>query len=255
MTWATQRKLIYALVVLVFMGALVLYSARDILFPVPTCFDTKKNGDEAGVDCDGSCNLRCIANVQALSVVWSSAIKTGPHMYDVVAMVSNKNISSAPHVVAYTFTLMSKSGDVLATLNGTSPVLLQSDFPVIQQNIPLQEDPARVIVRLVPAPMYAVAQQSTASPIRVTSTQYEPGDTPRIYVTLANTTRTVFMKLPLRMVAYDANDNAIAVGESIIPVLGKEEIQNVPFTWNQYLSSYPVKIRAYPIIDPFTGSH
>lgn len=253
MEWATRRRSIYAIGTIAFLIASGVYFFRATLFPVPTCFDSKKNGMEAGIDCDGACALRCTASVAPLVVEWSRIVPIGPKTYDLVAMIANKNTTSAPLASLYTFTLTDAQGMLLGTYTGTTSVLVGSSFPLIVQNITLPQAPAHMSVDLTPTPFYVTGDQSTFTPIRITDTSYEPGDITRVHVVVRNTTRSVFLQLPLRVIVYDDTNNAIGVGESIIPKLNKEEEKDIVFTWPNGFA-HPSKIRAYPIIDPFTGN-
>ena len=100
MNWYTRRRLLYALATVILLTAFVLYSFHDTIFPSPNCFDKKQNGYETGVDCGGLCSLMCKEDVSELSVLWARAIKTLPNTYDLVAMISNKNIDNAsPYIL------------------------------------------------------------------------------------------------------------------------------------------------------------
>lgn len=252
MDWATKRKIIYAVATIIFIISFTVYQARTIIFPDPTCFDQKKNGFESDVDCGGTCSLRCTADISIVKVDWSRAIKVSDNTYDFAGMLSNKNINSAPMSISYIFTAFNKSGEIIKTVTGDTIVLVSGSFPVIKQNIVLSEPPAKLLLKLNQEPYYATFENPRVSPIRVNNFTYEPGSINRIYVNIANTTRNIYLKLPIRMVAYDEHDNAIAVGENIIPSLGKEEQKQVVFVWHYPFLSTPTKVRTYPIISPFS---
>lgn len=252
MEWATKRKIIYAVATILLVISFVVYKTRTIIFPTPTCFDNKKNGFESDVDCGGTCSLRCISEVSMIEVDWVNAIKTSNNTYDFAGMLSNKNINSAPLSISYVFTAINKNGDVIKNVKGDTNVLVSGNFPVIKQNVELLEKPAKLLLKLQQNPYYATFENPKVPFVRVSNFSYESGSISRIYVDIVNTTRNVYLKLPLRMVAFDEYDNAIAVGESIIPSLDKEEQKQVVFVWHSPLSSTPTKVRAYPIISPFS---
>lgn len=252
MEWATKRKIIYGVSVVFLILSFVFYKTRTIIFPAPTCFDKKQNGYETGTDCGGTCSLRCFSDVSIVEAEWSRAIRTSPNTYDLVGMLANKNINSAPLFVSYIFTVFNKNGKILDIEEGSTTVLLAGEFPVIKQNIFISEAPAKVLLKLNQEPYYAVNENPQVPSVRITSFTYQSGDISRIYVNIINTTRNVYLKLPIRMVAYDEYDNAIAVGESIIPSLGKEEQKQITFVWHSPLPTAPTRVRAYPIISPFS---
>lgn len=252
MNWATKRKIIYAVAAVIFTVSFAVYQARTIIFPDPTCFDKKQNGYETGVDCGGTCSLRCTSDISMVAVDWTRAIKVSGNVYDFAGMLSNKNINSAPMSISYVFTAFNKNGGIIKTITGDTIVLVSGSFPVIKQNIVLSEPPVKLLLKLNQEPYYATFENPTVSSIRINNFMYEPGSITRMYVNIANTTRNVYLKLPIRMVAYDEYDNAIAVGENILPSLDKEEQKQVVFVWHSPFLVTPTKVRTYPIISPFS---
>lgn len=251
MNWAAKRKIVYAVAVIIFSIVFAVYQARGILFPTPTCIDQKQNGFESGIDCGGSCALRCEQEVVPVSVEWSRAIPVSSDTYDFAAMLANRNTNSAPLNVEYQFTAYNKAGEVILSLRGETLVPADGDFPVIVQNIELSEQPYQVVAHVSQPSQYAVSDAAKRVQVRVKSTRYEGGATPRVYVVLDNLTQRSFLKLPLRVVAYDEYNNAVAVGESIVPSLEKEEEKEIIFTWPEPFSTTPTKLRAYPVLSPF----
>ena len=255
MDWATKRKIIYGVAAILVVLSFVAYQTRTIFFPEPTCFDKKQNGYESGIDCGGTCLLRCNLDISLVSVDWARAIRISGNTYDFISMLSNKNINSAPVSLTYTFIALNKNGEIIKTVTGETIVLVSSSFPVIKQSVSLSEAPAKLLLKLKQEPYYATLENPKTQSIRVTNFSYEPGNISRIYVDIKNTTRNVYLKLPIRMVAYDEHNNAIAFGENILPSLDKEEQKQVVFVWHSPLSATPIKVRAYPIISPFSFSY
>lgn len=252
MNWHTRRRLIYALAVLLTVSAVTVYVLRDTLFPEPSCFDNRQNGFEVGVDCGGTCSLRCTQEVIPLTTKWSRALRTSSGTYDLVAMVSNKNINNAPRSLAYVFTAYDAEGAVLKQLFGTSTAPIDGDFPVIIQNVQLSQMPASVSAQLFDGPHFTVQEKPTSPTLRTSGIRYEAGVIPRVYAILTNTRRITIENLRVRVLVYDANDNVYAAGETLIPFLDKEESKNISYTWNAPFKEYPTKIRIFPIFDPFT---
>ncbi len=251
MDWQTRRKLIYALATLITISAVSVYLLRDTLFPAPTCFDLKQNGYEVAVDCGGVCSLRCTSEVEPLAVLWSQALKTSSTTYDLVAMISNKNIDNASHNISYTFSVYNVQGEAIGEIKGITLAPVDGDFPIIKQSIGISQTPSKVTLSIEDGPHYKVHEKPTSPTLRITNEHYEPGNLPRVYATITNTKRTTVSNLPIKVVLYDENNNAYAVGETVIPRLDKEETKEVSFTWDNPLPFAPTKIRVYPIFDPF----
>ncbi|MCF7843947.1 hypothetical protein K9M47_03575 [Candidatus Gracilibacteria bacterium] len=253
MDWQTRRKLIYAIATILIVGASSMYLFRETIFPTPTCFDKKMNGYEIGVDCGGTCDLspRCVSEIIPLEVMWARAIKSSSTTYDLVAMVSNKNINNAARNISYTFTTYDVQGLMIAETKGVTLAPINGSFPVIKQSIILNKEPTTVTLQIEEEPHYKVHEKPTSPTLRITNERYEAGDTPRVYATIKNTKRTTVSNLPIRVVLFNEEDNAYAVGETILPRLDKEEIKEISFTWRAALPSAPVRIRVYAIFDPF----
>lgn len=251
MDWYTRRKLVYAFGVFIFICATSVYVFKDRLFPAPTCYDNKLNNFELEVDCGGTCALKCSSEVAPLTVLWSRALKVSSSTYDLVAMISNKNIDNASPQLGYTFIMQDADGKTIAELKGVTLAPINGDFPIIEQSITLEKEPHTVNVILQDSPHYGVLEKPTSPTIRISNEKYEAGDTGRVFATVTNAKRKAVSNLPLSVVVFDDYGNAFAVGKTIVPFLNKEESKVISFTWNPPLSVIPTRIKVYPFFDPF----
>ena len=103
MTWALKRQIFY-------IGTLILFFiifSFLIIYPnsnkKPTCADNKQNGNEAGVDCGGSCPKACLSQVDEVSVIWTRAFKVISGRYNAVAYLENHNKNTAVNRINYRF--------------------------------------------------------------------------------------------------------------------------------------------------------
>ena len=251
MDWSTRRKIIYAFAVFITISAISFYLLKDIIFPVPTCFDKKQNGYELGIDCGGICAPRCTSEVEPLVVLWTQALKVSNDTYDIVGMVSNKNIDNASRGISYTFTIYNKEGKVIQEIKGDTIAPVGGDFPIIHQSLVLQQVPHTITLKLQDGIHYKVNEKPTSPTLSITNDRYEAGAIPRVYATVKNNKRTTITNLPVIVVLFDENNNAYAVGGTIIPRLDKEQSEEVSFTWDAPLPSIPIRIKVYPLFDPF----
>lgn len=251
MNWSTKRKLTYGLSLVFAILAISFYTFRDNIFPAPTCFDKKQNSYESGVDCGGTCLLMCKQDVIPLTVKWSRALPVSPNTYDIVAMISNKNINNASRALTYLFTVYDKNGQIITTTTGSTVAPINGDFPIIKQNIKMDKMPKEVITQLFDGLHYKVTEKPTSPTVRQVNTRYEAGDIPRVFSSIINTKRVTISNLPVRAVLYDMYDNAFAVGETVIPFLDKEQMKDISFTWGMTFKQSPTRINIYPIFDPF----
>ncbi len=252
MDWSAKRKLFYALGVIFLCVVSSIYIFRDHIFIQPSCIDGKKNGYESGIDCGGTCALICKQDVIPLTVLWSQAIQTGTSTYDFVAMISNKNIDTASRYLTYTFTGYDREGNSLAVIKGTTTAPRDGDFPIIKQNILVSGTIINVTSGITDTSHYKVPLQTTVSPFKISKIKYDgDGDVKRTTASITNMRQTIFRNIPVKAILYDSKDTAYAVGETLIPYLGKEEERQITFSWPYELKESPTKIRIYPLLDPF----
>lgn len=254
MEWDTKRRLVYAVAILITLAAITVFALRDTLFPEPTCFDNEKNGFELDVDCGGTCALKCTQEVNPLTVMWSKAVVTGEGLYDLVGMVKNSNIDNASEELLYTFTAYNSDGTILNTWQGSTTAPLDGSFPIIIQDVPITSTPSQVSLSIIDGKHYKVLESPTSPTVRILDRKYEPGDTPNVYAIIKNTKQKEIFNLEVRAVLFDQNDNAYAVGKTVIPYLGKEGVQEVSFTWRAPFSQNPTRIGIYPIFNPFEAN-
>jgi len=256
MQWETKRKIVYALAVIVILftvAVLVAYSFRDVFIPPPTCVDKIKNGYETDVDCGGECSLMCSQDVHPVSALWAKAIHGQGEFYDIVAMIDNPNRDSVAYTTEYVFTIYGETGAVIATLPGALVAPLDAQFPLIIQNLKLPVVPKNVILSIKESPHVRVAEKSAIPAIKITGERFENGQIPRLYVTLINTQRKERRDLPVRVVLFDKNGNAYAVGQTLVPLIEREGSREVIITWDKPLERAPESVKVYPIITPFDG--
>ncbi len=251
MNWETRRKFLYALATIITLAAVTVYLLRDVFFPLPTCFDKKQNGYEIGVDCGGTCSLRCSSEVAPLSVLWTRVIRTSSTTYDIVGMVSNKNINSSARNAEYIFTVYNDKGQPVQDFPGVTLTPVSSDFPIVVQSIKSAQILSNATLTLKDGSHYTVHEKPVSPTLSIGNEKYEEGSIPRVYVTVQNKKRITVTNLPIKVILFDQDNNAYAVGQTIVPELNKEESKVVSFTWDAPLPYPPTRIRAYTMFDPF----
>lgn len=253
MDWATRRKIIYTSAVIILVVVYSLYHYRDVITPSPTCFDGKANGLENGIDCGGDCQLMCTNDTKPLIVEWSSFIKTKEKTYDLVALVSNKNINNDAVSTPYVFNLIDKEGKTIFESKGEVVSPVNTSFPIILQNINVEDEPSKLLVYVSQNKHYKTLLNGNKTLIKVVSTSIEEGsDISRAYATVENNTLDTLLNTKVKVILFDENKNAVGVSETIIERLRGEEKKQIIFTWKTPFEKKPVVAEIYPIINPFT---
>jgi hypothetical protein len=166
-------------------------------------------------------------------------------------MLSNRNVDSIPVTFAATFTVYNKDAKVIYTQKIDTLPPTTGDIPVLIQNVRLNEEPKNVTITLEEGTYYKISPAFQTVQISVANIDFENGDIPRAYVTLKNLTRARFINFSVRIVLYDADQNAIGTGQTLVESLDKQEQTKVTFTWNTKFINKPVVFKAYPILSPF----
>ena len=245
MQWATKRRLLYGTVTIIFTVAVSAFVVTRYILPNPSCFDTKKNGFEVEVDCGGTCTLKCSSEVIPLKVTWARALPVSTSTYDIVGLIENKNINNAPHDVVYQFTVYDKEGTSIYTHNGTTTISVEDELPIIIQSVHLSGVPYKTVLTLPPVKHYTAQEKSQTPPIKTLHIREEDGDIKRVYVTIKNTQQITFANLPVRIILYDDNNNALGVGETFVSFLDKEEQKDLVFTWKLAFPKIVSRIDVY----------
>jgi hypothetical protein len=107
MSWASRRQFQYIGGLVAFLAIIALIIAWPTITRKPTCTDGKQNGGENGVDCGGSCQKICNADVSEPIVLWSRAFPVTGNIYNLVSFVENRNKEAAVMQVSYEFRIYS----------------------------------------------------------------------------------------------------------------------------------------------------
>src|SRR3989344_4017448 len=101
-SWSRRRKNIISLIIFVALIVLVGLPTYFFFYKAPTCFDSKWNGSETGVDCGGACQLLCTAESISLIVKGDPRIlEVAPDIYEVVVLIDNPNTGAEIYRALY----------------------------------------------------------------------------------------------------------------------------------------------------------
>jgi hypothetical protein len=144
------RRVIIASIFLSFNAIVILSVYFLFLKPVETCFDGKENQDEQGIDCGGICALACVEVVTGRDFEQKEVafVPAGNGRYDVLAKIYNSNDTIGATAFSYTFELLDKSGQVLATRTGTNYILPQETKTILELNLVTSSQPSRAQLRV-----------------------------------------------------------------------------------------------------------
>lgn len=253
-SWASRRKLLYASIVIIALIVLVGIPAFLILYKAPTCFDNKQNGNEAGVDCGGSCSRLCQSAFLPPRVEWGGAKfeKLADGLYNVASYIVNPNMNGAAMNVPYKMSLYDDRGVLITERTGKVTLYPHRNSLAFQTAVKTDKRiPAKVIFEFTQAPLWFKSHDELGGLAIIDKKYQEDEISSSLEVTLENRNLIPYKDLQIAVVLYDANGNAIGFSQtnidSIAPKNGREI---APFTWPTMRNGKVTTIDVIPSIKP-----
>lgn len=256
MDWATRRKTtiigVFTIIVVVIISIFVY---NNFLKNEATCFDKKQNQNERGIDCGGVCSLMCVADIKPILPLWVRPIKIVGDVYSVVAYIENQNQGSGVESVSYEIRLYDDK-NLLATnpIVGTTFLEPNDRTAIFETGIKVNERIPKTAFITFSQPLVftKVSEKYDRQNLIVENDLFEDlNTTPKLSANIRNTTFSTFYNIPVVVIIYDINGNAIATSQTIIDQIGSEETVPIYFTWPEPLSGVPVRREIIPRINPF----
>ena len=255
MSWASKRKFLYSLAVLIVISAVVAVPTYFALHKAPTCVDNKQNGEEAGVDCGGSCDKLCSFQTSELIVHWSRGFKVADGVYDVVAYVENVNAKAGIESIIYKFKLYDENNILIEEKLGKTYVGPNEQFAVFESGIRTgQRIPKRVFFEFKPEPEWKRIELSPDKTVHISIKNQQITDVstkPRLKALLVNDKPLPVSNIEVVAILYDIEDNAIAVSATHVDSIEKNGTRQVSFTWQEPFRANPVRISVIPRVNFF----
>ncbi len=255
MSWSGRRQLIIILLVLIFIGGPISYGLYKTLSRPPICFDNKKNGDELGVDCGGSCSLFCPQQKSDPLVLWSRFQRVTDRVYNVVAYIENQNSDALATDVPYTFTLYDAQNIPIATREGTTFINPNGRQPIFESGIDVgKKVPAfvRFAWNGVPA-WHKTTINPGILPIEIGDVRATDIDTlPRVTSRITNRGTTTLPPGEVIIFVYDEEDNVRAFSKTLLDPLKYNQSQPVVFSWPQGFGTGKFRYQIIPVINAVT---
>ena len=194
-----------------------------------TCFDGKRNGDEKGIDCGGSCALFCRDQTKSPVVLWSRSFEVAPHTYTAAAYINNPNPGAAARNVAYSFQLFDDKNLLVAERIGTINIPPVQTVPFIDPNINVgNRTVARVLFAFSDDPVW---HKVGNLPVLRIGNQYLAPDASQLSAIISDESINNADKVTVAAVLFDREGVARAASRSILQRIPRKGSQNVVFTW------------------------
>ncbi|HRY31014.1 MAG TPA: hypothetical protein P5328_01335 [Candidatus Paceibacterota bacterium] len=249
-SWGTERRnrfISFVILILLIVAGyyLFLYFSQD-----PTCFDGKRNGDETGVDCGGSCQLFCDDEIVSPVIHWVRHFEIVPGIYNVIAYIENLNTSAGVGRADYIFKLYDEKNVVLTERKGYVSIRPKEIIPVVEGALNTGKLTA---VRSAFAFIGDLTwtKETPRDPALVVSGEryFEVDGLPRISGVLTNTSLYPLDDISAVAIIYDSNGNASAASRTFFESIGKDQSVDFIFTWPQKFSKPLFRFEIIPLYD------
>jgi uncharacterized protein YegL len=234
MSWAAQRRAMIILSIFCLFGIFVVLPYWYLHREVPTCFDSKQNSDETGVDCGGSCMLVCRENVRDFNVLWARVFAVRPGVYDAVAYIENPNFNIAAPRVPYTAKLEDADGQVIASVSGETWSSPNERFAIFEGNMQTGDRIPETVLFEFPSniPWYKMQKQeddlSVSDKILVS-----PDKSPKLSATLKSKASETLRGIQATVVVYDRQGNPIGASATKVEKVEQGGSAKLYFTWTK----------------------
>jgi hypothetical protein len=211
----------------------------SLLKTTSNCFDKLQNGDETGVDCGGSCQLRCDGTYRDIKINFARGMKVDEGRYDIFALLENFNTNVTFPKVPYEVKFYSAEGKLLGAASGTLQVFPQSKAAIYLPNLRMNQDPKTIDLSLQPHRALAFYNtDSLPKQVSVENWQAQRGANNSLQVIgeLKNPYNQEVKNMTVYAMLYDDTRTVYAVSKTEVPsVLGRQKTA-VTFTWGNVIT-------------------
>lgn len=213
-------------------------------WPQATCFDSRQNQNEEGVDCGGICEKKCLGQVEDVRVIWTRFFEIERGFYDTATLVDNPNSLAGAKEIVYRFKLHDKDNILIAIREGRTFINPRERFVIFESRIrTLERIPARASIEINPIPW----ERLDSSKPDVSSFGYNLIQEPfgRLEATLRNNDIFEVENLEVVALLQDKSENAIAVSRTVVKSIARESEKRIGFTWPFAIPEGPASINIF----------
>jgi hypothetical protein len=238
-SWGSRRKFLYVFFTGFFLFFILIIVGIFVFYERPNCFDGKKNGDEQGVDCGGSCVKVCMDTAQNLRINWVRVFKVKDGLYSVGAYVENPNVKYEIFNLPYKLKIYDIDGILIAEEDGSTFVPAGQAFGIFRGGIFLGDrEPARATFEWAGAFNWSsVSKSDETISLKEVEKSFDVNGAPRISVSVENFGLKDVKNIKGFCVIFDNLGNAIASSETVLDFVPGGNSREMVFSWPSPLSS------------------
>lgn len=234
LNWRTQRQIIifsiYFLIVFLPVALIVFLLLRH----PASCFDGIQNGDESGVDCNGSCELRCDGTYRDIKIDFARGVKVTDGVYDIFALIENFNTNINFPNVPYAINFYSTNGALLGSASGSVALYPQTRAAIYLPSLKLAQEPKTIDLTLLPHKALALYDTNTIpKQVTVENWQAQRGanDSLQVVGEIQNPNNIPAKNINVYAMLYDDTKTVYAVSRTRVDIVPGRSKTAVSFTW------------------------
>lgn len=203
-----------------------------LLYEPPTCFDGKKNGEEAGIDCGGSCEKVCPFQATDLIIHWDKAFEIRPSSWGVVAVIENPN-NAVAFDVPYAFKLLDEDGILISEVVGEAFIPAGQRFAIFESGVEVgNRRPVQEFFEFDLENIVWLTPTGDKLSVEVLETRLsESSSETRLEARLSNPQVAPVENVEAVGILYDIDGNMVASSETFVDIIEGEGSRAVVFTW------------------------
>lgn len=251
MSWSSRRQTLY----IVGIGATLLLLIGLPLFLLfyspPSCTDGKKNQDEAGIDCGGSCQKICPFQIPEPIVKWARSLSVQSGVYNAVAYIENPNVGFGVLTAPYIFRIYDKEGLLISERKGQTFVPPGKVFAIFEPAIDVGERiPERTLFEFTKVFDW---QRMTAQEDVFFVSKFVLQDektSPRLEATIVNRGVAPVGEAEVVALIFDTENNIVGFSRTLTPRIPSQGSTQIVFTWPKPFSRGSTRIEIIPRLIP-----
>ncbi len=231
--WSSRRKSLFALIVIMALAILIGVPAFQLFYEAPACNDNKKNGDEQGIDCGGSCTKLCSnAFLDIPSPAWVRFKETAPNIYNAAAYIINPNPKAEIKRLPYKLVLFDKNATEIAVRSGVFNLSAGRNTLVFVGGISVKNYvPVRAVLEFDKTPEWMSATDRLTG-LNITGKKYDEDDLgSSADITLENRSAAPLRDIAVYAILKDADDNVLDFSKTVVDEIAPQASALAPFTW------------------------
>ncbi len=240
---------------MVLLGLFGFFVVYPYINKLPTCTDGKQNGDEAGIDCGGSCPTACSFSVDQISILWTRAFEVVPGRYNAVAYLENHNKNAAIDKIKYKFRFSDKDNIYIGKREGETFIPPSGKFAIFEPGIDVGNAvPVYTNFEFTETPKWQNVSEDKLNQLKVSVSDIKlegENTAPHLSATVVNNSIFDIPEIKVISVLYNRNGDAVSASSTYIDKLKGGESKGIDFTWPEPIKDTIVSKEIIPMFNFF----